>query len=102
MGWRPNYIEIPKGTLDFGLFFLKKNDLTMVGYADAGYLSDPYNARSQTGFVFLCGGTAISWQLLALLSLNELLRKRTETDVAFTLKHSRVSNPRGTIKRDQT
>ena len=42
------------------------------------------------------------YSLLALLSLNELLRKRTETDVAFTLKHSRVSNPRGTIKRDQT
>ena len=51
-----------KGTLDLGLFFPKKNDLTMVGYADAGYLSDPYNARSQTGFMFLCGGTASSWR----------------------------------------
>ena len=40
--------------------------------------------------------------LLALLSLYESLRKRTETDVAFTLEYSRVSNPRGTIKRDQT
>ena len=34
----------------------------MIGYADAGYLSDTHNARSQTGFVFLHGGTAISWK----------------------------------------
>ncbi|GJR90393.1 retrovirus-related pol polyprotein from transposon TNT 1-94 [Tanacetum coccineum] len=27
----------------------------------AGYLSDPHKARSQTGYVFLNGGTAISW-----------------------------------------
>ena len=40
--------------------------------------------------------------LLALLSLNELLHKRTEADVAFTLEYSRVSNPRGMIKHDQT
>ena len=51
-----------KGTLDLGLFFPKKNNLTMVGYADAGYLSNPHNARSQTGFVFLTGGLAISWR----------------------------------------
>jgi hypothetical protein len=25
----------------------------MVGYVDAGYMSDPHNARSQIGFVFL-------------------------------------------------
>ena len=40
--------------------------------------------------------------MLALLSQNELLRKHTNTDVAFTLEYSIVSNPRGTIKRDQT
>ena len=34
----------------------------MMGYVDAGYMSDPHNARSQIGFVFLCGGTAISWR----------------------------------------
>ena len=42
------------------------------------------------------------WVLLALLNLNKLLHKHTETDVAFTLEYSRVSNPWGTIKRDQT
>nr|XP_033511319.1 secreted RxLR effector protein 161-like [Nicotiana tomentosiformis] len=34
----------------------------LVGYADTGYLSDPHKARSQTGYVFTCGGTIISWQ----------------------------------------
>ncbi|XP_048491544.2 secreted RxLR effector protein 161-like [Beta vulgaris subsp. vulgaris] len=34
----------------------------MIGFADAGYLSDPHNARSQTGYVFTHGGTAISWR----------------------------------------
>ena len=49
------------GTQDLGLYFPKNQDLRLVGYAYAGYLSDPHNARSQTGFVFLYGGTAISW-----------------------------------------
>ena len=51
-----------QGTIDLGLFFPKNHDLTMVGYADVGYRSDPHNAKSQTGFVFLCGGTTISWR----------------------------------------
>jgi hypothetical protein len=34
----------------------------MVGYADVGYMSDPHNAISQTGFVFLYDGAAISWR----------------------------------------
>jgi hypothetical protein len=51
-----------KGTKDIGLFFRKNIDLRLAGYADAGYLSDPNNARSQTGFVFHCGGTVVSWR----------------------------------------
>jgi len=34
----------------------------LVGYANAGYLSDPHSGKSQSGYVFLCGGTAISWK----------------------------------------
>jgi hypothetical protein len=34
----------------------------MLGFADAGYLSDPHDAKSQTGFEFMCGGTTISWR----------------------------------------
>ena len=50
------------GTKDLGLFFQKTNDPSLVGYTDAGYLSDPHNARSQIGFLFLHEGTAISWK----------------------------------------
>ncbi|GJU28889.1 retrovirus-related pol polyprotein [Tanacetum coccineum] len=46
----------------------------LVGYFDAGYLSDPHKARSQTGYVFTYGYTAISWrstkQSLTATSLN--------------------------------
>ena len=43
-----------------GLFYSKES--TLKGYADFGYLSDPHKARSQTGYVFTCGNTAISWR----------------------------------------
>ncbi|GJZ08626.1 hypothetical protein Tco_0542909 [Tanacetum coccineum] len=35
-----------------------------VPYLNAGYMSDPHNGRSQTGYVFTSGGTAISWRLV--------------------------------------
>jgi hypothetical protein len=49
-------------TRDLGLFFVRNQDPNMIGYPSFGYLSDPHNARSQTGFVFLHGGTTISWK----------------------------------------
>ncbi|CAL9029415.1 unnamed protein product, partial [Prunus brigantina] len=57
--------EVPYlSAIDMGLFY--SSELTdapsIVGYADAGYLSDPHQGRSQTGYVFTCGGTAISWR----------------------------------------
>jgi hypothetical protein len=48
------------GTKDLGLFFKKNHDPNMIVYTDAGYLSDPHNEKSQTGFVFLHGDTTIS------------------------------------------
>ena len=51
-----------RGTSDMGLFYSKKSKSQLLGYADAGYLSDPHKARSQTGYVFTCGETAISWK----------------------------------------
>ena len=50
------------GTRDLGLFYNKNQDPSLLGYTDAGYLSDPHNGRSQTAFVFLQAGTAISWK----------------------------------------
>ena len=45
-----------------GLFYSNKDSADLVGHADAGYLSDLHKARSQTGYLFTYGGTAISWQ----------------------------------------
>jgi hypothetical protein len=51
-----------RGTTDMGLFYPKVSKLELIGYADAGYLSDPHKGRSQTGYLFTSGGTAISWR----------------------------------------
>ena len=44
------------------LFYSRESKQQLLGYADAGYLSDPHKGRSQTGYVFNCNGTAISWR----------------------------------------
>ncbi|KAL0413577.1 UNVERIFIED_CONTAM: Retrovirus-related Pol polyprotein from transposon TNT 1-94 [Sesamum radiatum] len=54
-----------RGTSDMGLYSKRREDVkatNLVGYLDAGYLSDPYKAISQSGYVFMYGGTAISWR----------------------------------------
>ena len=51
-----------RGTSDMGLFYSKAMEPQLLGYADAGYLSDPHKARSQTGYIFTYGNTAISWR----------------------------------------
>jgi hypothetical protein len=73
-----NVFRYLNGTRDLGLFFKKNQDSTLIGYTDAGYLSDPHNARSQTGFVFLQGGTAISW------------KSSKQTLVATSTNHSEI------------
>ena len=45
-----------------GLFYSKAMEPQLLGYADAGYLSDPHKAQSQTGYIFTYGNTAISWR----------------------------------------
>lgn len=50
------------GTADLGLYFPATNDGQLTGYADAGYLSDPADAKSQSGYIFMIGPTAFSWK----------------------------------------
>ena len=66
------------GTKDLSLFYQKNQDPMLVGYTDTGYLSDSHNVRSQTGFVFLHGGTAISW------------KSSKQTLVATSTNHSEI------------
>ncbi|BBN67664.1 Disease resistance protein CC-NBS-LRR class family [Prunus dulcis] len=56
-----------RGTTDMGLFYSSEstNAQSIVGYADAGYLSDPHQGRSQTGYVFYM------WRNCNLMALNE-------------------------------
>jgi hypothetical protein len=57
-----NVLRYLHGTTNLGLFYERNQDPSLVGYTDVGYLLDPHNGRPQTGFVFLNGGTAISWK----------------------------------------
>ena len=41
-----------QGTQDLGLWYSRKGVSSMVGYVDAGYMSDPHNARSQLVLCF--------------------------------------------------
>ena len=45
-----------------GLLYSRHSQSELIGYADAGYLSDPHKGRSQTGYLFTFGSTAISWR----------------------------------------
>ncbi|KAD5508315.1 hypothetical protein E3N88_16018 [Mikania micrantha] len=67
-----------RGIIDLGLFYPNNSKEGLVGYADAGYLSDPHKAKSQTGYVFINGGTAISW------------RSQKQTLVATSSNHAEV------------
>jgi hypothetical protein len=53
-----------KGSQDLGLFYHKNQDMNLVGYADDRYLSNPHSCKSQTRYIFICGGIAISWKSL--------------------------------------
>ena len=57
-----NLFRYLQGTNDLGLFYTGRPGESLAGYADAGYLSDPHNARSQTGYVFVHSGAAVCWQ----------------------------------------
>ena len=45
-----------------GLFYPNGSKPQLVGYANVGYLSDPHKGRSQIGYLFTYGNTAISWR----------------------------------------
>lgn len=50
-----------KGTENMGLYF-KKDQKLLTGYVDADWGNCPEDRRSYTGFVFILGGSPISWE----------------------------------------
>ena len=67
-----------RGTIDMSLFYSRGSKQQLVGYVDVGYLSDPHKGRSQTGYVFNCNDTTISW------------RSVKQTMVATSSNHSEI------------
>ena len=60
------------------LFYSSDSNSQLVGYADAGFVFDPYKGRSQTGYLFTCRSTAILW------------RSIKQTLVATSSNHSKI------------
>ncbi|XP_048501485.1 secreted RxLR effector protein 161-like [Beta vulgaris subsp. vulgaris] len=67
-----------QGRKEMGLFFAYQFQKDLIGFADAGFMSDPHNGNSQTGYVFTYGGTSISW------------RSMKQTIVATSSNHSEI------------
>ena len=55
-----------------------RNNATLLGYADAGYLSNPHKGHSQSGYVFTIENAVISW------------RSQKQTLVATSINHSEL------------
>lgn len=47
--------------MGMSLFYSNVSKTDLMGYTNAGYLSDPHNGRSQIDYLFTCGGTTILW-----------------------------------------
>ena len=64
-----------KGTLDFGLWYLKGNDLTLIAYLEADWERCVDDRKSTSGTTFFLGGCLVSWsskkQFLVSLSTAE-------------------------------
>jgi hypothetical protein len=67
-----------QGTKDLDLFYRRNQGLSVIGYADGGYLLDPHTSKSQTGYVLLCGLIAVYW------------KSSKQTPVLTSTNHSKI------------
>src|SRR3989337_2067728 len=56
-----NILKYLKRTKDMFLVYGGDKELIVKGYVDASFDTDPDDSRSQTGYVFILNGGAISW-----------------------------------------
>ena len=54
-------LQYLKGTLNFGLRYLKQSSLTLYGFSDSDWASCPVTRRSNSGFCIYLGSNCISW-----------------------------------------
>ncbi|KAK2442749.1 putative mitochondrial protein [Trifolium repens] len=50
-----------KGTVEFGVQYLKNGEPELLGYTDSDYAGDIDDRKSTSGYVFMLGAGAISW-----------------------------------------
>lgn len=68
-------LKYVKGTMDLGILYECGGEMEFIGYSDADYAGDVETRRSTSGYVFMFGGSIISWgserQKLVALSTTE-------------------------------
>ena len=57
-----NILKYLKRTKDMFLVYGGEDELRVKGYTDASYLTDSDDSRSQSGYVFVMNGGAVSWK----------------------------------------
>jgi hypothetical protein len=50
------------GTIDYGLLFVKSNQLNLCAYTDADFANDLNDRRSYTGFAIKLGNNIVNWE----------------------------------------
>ena len=56
-----NNLKYLKWTKDMFLIYGGDKELIVNGYGDASFDTDPDNSKSQTGYMFILNGGAVSW-----------------------------------------
>ena len=56
-----NILKYLKRTKDMFLVYEGDKELVVNGYVDASFDTDPDDSKSQTGYIFILNGGAISW-----------------------------------------
>ena len=57
-----NILKYLKRTKDVFLVYGGEDELSVRGYTDASYLNDSDDSKSQSGYVFVMNGGAVSWK----------------------------------------
>ena len=57
-----NILKYLRRTNDMFLVYGGEAELSVRGYTDASYLTDSDDSRSQSGYVFVMNGWAVSWK----------------------------------------
>ena len=61
--WTPvkNILKYLKSTNDMFLIYGGEKEFVINGYIDASFDTDPDDSKSQTGYIFILNGGAVSW-----------------------------------------